>query len=133
MSNEAIEADGAMATLDAIYGDDDKDEQDDQQEEQDTTTYDLIEAVKHNKDGDKDVTDKIDIDRWSKYGKDRIYMNGLKCGDGWISLNSDDNGGERWTKVSAKKSIDGDIMTITIGKHKRGRRNSYTIKIRINK
>lgn len=72
-----------------------------------------IELVNATYDGD-DV-DWISVDRWTKYGKDRVYMNGLKTGDGWISLKDASAGGDRWTKVTAEYELDGDLLTIRVG------------------
>ena len=75
-----------------------------------------------------DVTDNVSIDRWTNYGKDRLYLNGLRTGDGWISLKTDESGGDRWTKVSADYELDGDTLTITVG----NKTTIYTITVRVH-
>lgn len=90
--------------------------------------FKIVTATHHKRTGDVNVTDSISIDRWSDYGKDRLYLNGLKTGDGWISLKSDESGGDRWTKVSAERELDGDELTITVG----NKRTIYTIVVKVN-
>lgn len=91
----------------------------------DADRFELL-AAEHHKRGD--VTDDVSIDRWSKYGKDRLYLNGLKTGDGWISLKTGESGGDRWTKVSADYELEGDELTITVGNN----RATYTIVVRVH-
>lgn len=100
--------------------------------------FELIEATYRHKPLGEDAeycdkTDSITIDRWSKHGKDRLYLNGLKTGDGWLSLQTDESGGEKWTKVEAQREIDGDELTIKIGRPVdiRKGRAAYTITIRV--
>jgi len=80
-----------------------------------------------------DKTDSVSIDRWSKYGNDRLYLNGLNTGDGWISLQGDESGGDKWTKVEAQRELDGDELTIKVGRaiDIRKGRATYTITIRV--
>jgi len=80
-----------------------------------------------------DVTDSVTIDRWSKYGKDRLYLNGLNTGDGWVSLKSDESGGDKWTKVEAQRELNGDELTIKVGRAVdiRKGRAAYTITVRV--
>lgn len=100
--------------------------------------FELIEAThRHKPLGEDaeyiDVTDSISIDRWSKHGKDRLYLNGLNTGDGWISLQTDESGGDKWTKVEARRDRDGDELTIRVGRgiDLRKGRAAYTLVIRV--
>jgi len=80
-----------------------------------------------------DKTDSVSIARWSKYGNDRLYLNGLNTGDGWISLQGDESGGDKWTKVEAQRELDGDELTIKVGRpiDIRKGRATYTITVRV--
>ena len=95
----------------------------------DLTTADRFEIVEARDNNGDDVTETISIDRWTKYGKDRLYLNGLGTGDGWISLESEDAGGDRWTKVDARRELDGDELTIEVYK---GRTVYYEIVVRVH-
>lgn len=64
----------------------------------------------------EDETDSVSIDRWSKYGNDRLYLNDLEVGDGYLDLQTGDSDGDRWTKVSADYDTDGDELTIEVGR-----------------
>lgn len=91
----------------------------------DADRFELVEA-RHKDRGD--VTEHVTIDRWIKYGKDRLYLNGLKTGDGWLSLKTGDSGGDKWTKVSADYELEGDELTITVG----NRSTIYTLVVRVH-
>lgn len=84
-----------------------------------------LESATHHKRGD--VTNDVSIDRWQNYGKDRLYLNGLKTGDGWISLRTGESGGDKWTKVSAECELEGDELTIEVGNNK----TIYTLVVRV--
>lgn len=75
------------------------------------TYYDRIAGERY----ERDKTESVSIDRWTKHGKDRLYLNGLKTGDGWLSLVDGSSGGDRWTKVEAVGRVDGDTLTIKVG------------------
>lgn len=98
------------------------------------TGFELVEATHRHKPlgGDveyRDVTDSVSIDRWTNYGKDRLYLNGLDTGDGWISLKGDDAGGDKWTKVDARRELEGDELTIEVYK---GSTIYYTLVVRVH-
>lgn len=91
----------------------------------DADRFELVEA-RHKDRGD--VTENVSIDRWSKYGNDRLYLNGLRTGDGYLDLQTGDSDGDSWTKVSADYEIDGDELTIEVG----NKRAIYTIVVRVH-
>jgi len=79
----------------------------------DINDADDIELVNATHNGDE--TDAVTVDRWSNYGKDRVYLNGLDVGDGYISLIDGTVDGDRWTKVTGEWSRDEDLLTVRIG------------------
>lgn len=91
----------------------------------DADRFEIVEA-RHKDRGD--VTENVSIDRWSKYGKDRLYLNGLRTGDGYLDLQTGDSDGDSWTKVSADHEVDGDELTIEVG----NKRAIYTIVVRVH-
>lgn len=96
--------------------------------------FELVDAQKWNKPLGQpgeyvDATDKVSIDRWTKHGHDRLYLNGLATGDGWISLKDGSSDGERWTKVTAEYELDGDELTIEVGRPHRRAKYVITVKV----
>lgn len=97
----------------------------------DATEFELVQATKHKKVGDdRDVTDDVSLDRWSPGEKDRLYMNGLKTGDGYLDLVDGDHDGDRWTKVDAYTEVDGDTLTVKVGRRESS--PNYTLVIRLS-
>lgn len=86
-----------------------------------------LESATHKDRGD--VTDAVSIDRWSKYGNDRLYLNGLQTGDGHLDLQTGESDGDRWTKVSAEYELEGDTLTIEVGRT--FRTSTYTLVVRV--
>jgi len=96
----------------------------------DADRFELVDAqhwnsIKSEYEDDETVT----LDRWTNYGKDRLYINNLKTGDGWISLKDDDFGGDRWTKCKAEWDLEGDELTVKIGT---SRRWTYIVTIKVH-
>jgi len=93
--------------------------------------FELVEAQHYNsvKSEYVDATNTVTLGRWTNYGKDRLYINNLKTGDGWISLKDDDFGGDRWTKCKAEWDLEGDEITVKIGT---SRRWTYIVTIKVH-
>ena len=93
--------------------------------------FEIVDAQYYNKVRSeyRDKTADVEIDRWNNYGKDRLYINNLKTGDGWISLKDDDFGGSRWTSSKADWGLDGDELTIKIGS---GPTWTYVITVKVH-
>jgi hypothetical protein len=85
----------------------------------DATQFELVEATYYDRIGgeryERDKLGSVSIDRWSKYGHDRLYLNGLKTGDGYLDLATGESDGDRWTKVEAAGQLNGDELTIKVG------------------
>jgi hypothetical protein len=79
----------------------------------DINDADDIELVNATHNGEE--TDAVTVDRWTNSGKDRVYLNGLDVGDGYISLINGTVDGDRWTKVTGEWSRDEELLTVRIG------------------
>jgi len=79
----------------------------------DINDADDIELVNATHNGEE--TDAVTVDRWTNSGKDRVYLNGLDVGDGYISLINGTIDGDRWTKVTGEWSRDEELLTVRIG------------------
>ena len=93
--------------------------------------FEIVDAQYYNKVRSeyRDKTADVEIDRWNNYGKDRLYINNLKTGDGWIGLKDNDFGGSRWTSSKADWGLDGDELTIKIGS---GPTWTYVITVKVH-
>jgi len=60
-----------------------------------------------------DASDDISIDRWTKYGHDRLYINGARV-EPYIDLEDGSLGDTGMVRVDAE--FDGDVVTIEIGR-----------------
>lgn len=60
-----------------------------------------------------DASDDISIDRWTKYGHDRLYINGARV-EPYIDLEDGSLGDTGRVRVDAE--FDGDVVTIEIGR-----------------
>lgn len=75
-----------------------------------------------------DETDDVSIDRWQKHGHDRLYINGLATGDGYVDLETLEADSKHWgAKCTGDVTLDGDELTVEIGICK----PTYTITIRV--
>lgn len=86
----------------------------------------------HDYDHTSDLTEKVNVDRWSKGGHDRLYVNNLNW-DCYVDLTDGSvhvDGGSKLTPIGTE--LDGDELTITVvygRKNFPDRTNTFVVKV----